>query len=182
MINKRKINLRVYILIICEKENKKLYLYNNGKCIYTNKDYDNSLDIEANFTSVNLDYNIYGKNPIDFNELKSYFLKNNISFTKIWNDIKKLILDTYLSFYDQICINKSIKKNFKFQLFGIDIILDKKLKLYLLEINKGPSLKINFDKEEILKKKLFDDIFSLIYYLNKQKSNNGNYNNFELLN
>ena len=55
------------------------------------------------------------------------------------------------------------------------------MNLYLLEINKGPSLKYFIDKEKILKENLYLDLFSLIYKLNNINNNIGNYNNFELI-
>ena len=49
-------------------------LYNEGKCIYANKDYDyNSNDIESHVTSLDLDLNIYKNNPLTLNDLKKLY-------------------------------------------------------------------------------------------------------------
>jgi hypothetical protein len=58
-----KLNIRLYVVIICHKGMVDWYLYNRGKCIYTNKKYDpeisllgsNLADKEQHFTSYNLD-------------------------------------------------------------------------------------------------------------------------------
>ena len=76
MINKRKINLRIYLLIICKNNKLTSYYYKNGKCnIYTNKNYTGSNELEENITSLNLDMDIYNKNPFDLFELVNYMDK-----------------------------------------------------------------------------------------------------------
>ena len=47
MINKRR-NLRIYLLIICKNNKLTSYYYKNGKCIYTNKNYTGSNELEEN--------------------------------------------------------------------------------------------------------------------------------------
>ena len=54
LINKRKINLRLYLLIICQNNKLNWFLNKNGKCIYTNKNYnENIMDKEMHLTSLN---------------------------------------------------------------------------------------------------------------------------------
>ena len=37
LINKRKFNIRMYFLITCKKNKKKVYIHHNSKCLYTSK-------------------------------------------------------------------------------------------------------------------------------------------------
>jgi hypothetical protein len=77
LINERKVNLRIYLLIVIKDSMVYFYLSNIGKCIYTNKKYnDNNFDFESNITSYHLDMNIYKENPRDLNELKDFIDKN----------------------------------------------------------------------------------------------------------
>ena len=70
LINKRKVNLRIYLLIIIKDNTIFFYMSNLGKCIYTNKDYnDNNFDFESNITSYNLDMSVYQTHPRNFDEL-----------------------------------------------------------------------------------------------------------------
>ena len=63
LINKRKVNLRLYVVIICHLDRQEWLLFNEGKCIYSNKCFDKEsslddkglLDKEQHFTSYNLD-------------------------------------------------------------------------------------------------------------------------------
>ena len=55
LLNKWKINLRIYVLIICKNESKEIYFSNVGKCIYSNKDFNpDSTENEVHTTQVPL--------------------------------------------------------------------------------------------------------------------------------
>ena len=72
---------------------------------------------------------------------------------KIVSQIKDTIAKTviglipYLADFARISINPNIDQLRVFQLFGFDILIDKKLKAWLLEINANPSLNMYIDKE-----------------------------------
>ena len=60
-----------------------------------------------------------------------------INYLKYRSFVKKMVASFSLS----LCNLKNIKLNTKFQLFGIDVIFDKKkLNPLVLEINKGPDM------------------------------------------
>ena len=176
LINNRKINLRIYMLIICKNNQSNWYINKLGKCIYANKNYNNNNynQLESHLTSLNLDYKIYDNNPFDLYELKNYLgeYKYNILFKQIIY-ICKLLKNCFQSI---ICIENNLKENLKFQLFGLDFIFDKFLKPYLLELNKGPDMKYNNYKEKNLKTIIYKNIFNLINIQNlpdnKLKINN----------
>lgn len=143
LINGYKVNLRLYLLIVIYNNQKEFYLSNIGKCIYTSKKYnDKELDFETNITSYNLDMNIYNMNPRTLNELRNYIYKDNKDANKLFNNIKRNMYYICKGLSDSVYQSNNINKlNIKsFQLFGIDIIFDKYLNPYLLEINKGPDM------------------------------------------
>ena len=77
LVKKKKINLRLYILVVCNNKNKNVYLNKTGKCIYTNKDYnENTYDKEVHLTSYNLNQNVYDGRPFLLDELKIYLGEN----------------------------------------------------------------------------------------------------------
>lgn len=49
-----------------------------------------------------------------------------------------------------------------FELFGYDIIIDSKLKCWLLEVNSSPSLEKEYLLDELIKQQLIDDIIKLV--------------------
>ena len=155
MINKRKLNLRIYLLIVVKNNKLTSYYYKNGKCIYTNKDYNNSLDLEENITSLNMDVSIYKKNPFDLFELCKYLGNDKylILLNNLKNNLKKLE-NCYKNILLKLNINNN--NNTYFQLFGLDYIFSKELDVYLLELNKGPDMSSKNDKDYILKSRVED--------------------------
>ena len=186
LINNRKINLRIYLLITCHKGVIKGYLHKQGKCIYTNKEYGGNMkninssviDPEEHLTSLNLDIAIYNNNPESFEDLKKhmgffnyYTLDKNIQYS-----MKKVMEAAEGS----ICKSKKLDNNVSFQLFGADVIFTKNLHPYILELNKGPQMGYKTGKDEKMKKKVTYDIFSLVGLVPKEtnmigKNKNGFY-------
>lgn len=142
LVNDRKINLRIYLLITIKDGVMEGHINKYGTCIYTNKDYNNNtFDFEENITSFNLDLKIYDKNPMSFKQLKTYLSDNGynnpeILFDRI-NENVKLLCDAVRSTLGR---GHNLKDNMCLQIFGMDFIVDKDLNPYLLECNKGPDM------------------------------------------
>lgn len=195
LIKNRKINIRLYLLIVCYNGDTIGYLYNKGKCIYTNKDYNsndknvnnntfnntnnhnNSNNANANnnvslkewrethLTSVNLDMEIYESHPETLKQLESTigFYKYN----KLWNKILTLFQNCMKAINGNLCNLKKLDQNVTFQLFGADIIFNDEMHPYLLEFNKGPSMKYMTPTDTQMKKDLTQDIFSKVGVIDK---------------
>lgn len=166
LINGRKVNLRFYLLIIIKNNYIYFYVSNIGKCIYTNKMYnDDDLDFESNITSYNFDVNIYNKNPRDFDELKMFinnYYQNDHSASTLFNKINTLIKQVCLCLSNKIYQSHNIKNTTSFQLFGGDIIITNDLHPYLLEFNKGPDMEPKDKLDGILKETIQKDIFKML--------------------
>lgn len=179
LVNDRKINLRIYLLIVFKNEKIYFYLCKKGKCIYTNKKYnDNDFDFESNITSYNLDMSVYENNPRHFHELKSYIDKNgNLDDgKKLFDKIEILMKQVSLCLYKNLYQSKNIIGSTSFQLFGCDIIFDKNLHPYLLEMNKGPDMTPRDKIDEIMKIDVQTDMFKTVGILP-----NNNKNSFYLI-
>ena len=167
LIQNRKINLRMYLLIICKNNKKYWYISRLGKCLYTNKEYDkhNIYDPEMHLTSLNLSQQIYDTLPLSLEELKLYIGASHykVLFSRILEILKKC----KVVFNDLICQNSYT--NTYFQLFGIDIVFTKDMIPYLLEINKGPEMKAINQKDKYIKQQIYTDIFNYIIF-NSQTS------------
>jgi len=173
LINERKINLRIYLLIILKDNNIYFYLSKNGKCIYTNKKYnDNDLDFESNITSYNLDMNVYKENPRDFQQLKKYLdkdIKNN--GTLLFNNIELLMKEISICLSKNLYQSKNINGSITFQLFGADVIFNKELHPYLLEMNKGPDMTPRDDIDKLMKNNVQNDMFKTVGILKNNENN-----------
>ncbi len=172
LINDRKVNLRVYLLVVIKDNTIYFYLSDIGKCIYTNKKYnDNNLDFESNITSYHLDMNVYKENPRSFDELRQYINRNGHNSKLLFDNIELLIRDVSKCISNSLYQSKNIKGTITFQLFGGDIIFDTNLHPYLLEFNKGPDMIPRDDLDEIMKNTIQTDLFQVINILPNNKQN-----------
>lgn len=177
-INKRKLNIRLYVIIICHLENVEWLLYDKGKCLYTNKHYDitNSLsdkyinDKEQHFTSLNVDNN---KIYLDEKLPESLADLNNVLgddvYTRLITNIISILKDVKKAYKTKLGNLPVLRNNKCFQLFGLDFILDDNMSPYLLEFNKGPAMSINSPNDKQLKQTLICDIFEYVL-LNKDNN------------
>lgn len=177
LIKNRKINLRIYLLLVCKNEKVSAYIYREGKCIYTNQDYkeydntqkENNIR-EQHLTSVNLDTNIYNTHPESFANLKmtiGYF-----NYNILWRKINKLFKKLLIAIQGHVCKSSNLKDIMTFQLFGADIIFTSKFHPYLLELNKGPSMKYMTDNDKQMKEQLTRDLFTLVDITKNGKPSN----------
>ena len=177
LINARKVNLRIYVLVVIKNNNIYFYLCKNGKCIYTNKKYnDNDLDFESNITSYHLDMNVYKENPRSFNELKKYMNAENfdILFNNIYKNMEKICSCISKNLYQ----SDNIKGTISFQLFGADVIFDIDLNPYLLEMNKGPDMSPRDDIDRKMKTNVQEDMFKIVGIIDQPYNED---NSFELI-
>jgi hypothetical protein len=130
LVNGRKINLRVYVVVVCHENQTDVYMFNNGFMYYTkkskfvkgDKSYDNHI------TSGYVERDVYHKNPLTHNDFKIYLDMNEgdkyhpsndprvlCSYEKairsqglkisevIFKRIEKLIADIFITFKGRIC-------------------------------------------------------------------------------
>ncbi len=172
IINKRKFNLRLYILIICENKSKKIYLHDYSKCLYTSKDFVSLSNFDENITnSYKTDNNIYIKNPYTINDLYRYLDKNGYSSDLLKIKIKKIISLLASVIIEPVCNLEKLNSNKTFQLFGMDILVDENLDPYILELNKGPDMNPKDKRDELLKKKVLEDVFDRTNIINIKSKN-----------
>ena len=190
-IKKHKLNIRLYVVIICYEYESYWFLYKEGKCIYTNKPYDkvssnnkfNLQDKEQHFTSYNLDTTIYKRKklPESMNDLENYLGENK--YHKLIIRIKNKLGLIKKAYKNKLGRTQNLKNNICFQLFGIDIVNNEyTLEPYILEFNKGPEMTIKSPNDSNLKNKLINDCFQLVL-LNKNKLHliNDNDNQIEVI-
>ena len=180
LVNNRKVNLRVYLMVTLHNDKLVAYVSKFGSCIYTKDEYDDESDtFETNITSYKMSLDIYDKNPLSFEQLKTYLKDNGHDPNDIFDKIKETFVLFLTAMKGQLGTDK-FKKNLCSQVFGVDFIVDEQLNPLLLECNKGPEMKpkittLNEPEEttedmisniEILKEILLNDSSEL----NKMKS------------
>jgi hypothetical protein len=178
IINKRVLNLRIYLLIKCKNNNVTFYIHKLGKCLYSAKDLNsNKLDFESRITnSYATEKNIYDNNPLTLEELKIYLNnKKEGSGKLLFNNINELFKKLCLAIKDHIYNSNNLINNLTLQMFGVDVIFDNNMKPFILEINKGPDMVPKDDKDRKIKYKVELDILELfnVIEINDVKYSNG---------
>jgi len=141
LINGRKVNLRIYVMVVLHNDKLELYVNDYGSCIYTKDKYDEkSDDFEHNITSYKMELDVYDDNPLTLEQFRTYLNDNNIDSNDFFNKINNNLSLFIMSMKDQLGNNK-FKKNKCVQIFGVDFIIDENMNPYLLEWNKGPDMK-----------------------------------------
>jgi hypothetical protein len=189
LISGRKINLRIYVLVVCQGDSMEIYMYNNGFMYYTAKLFvKNSTESGPNITTGYIDRKVYAENPLTHEDFKLYLDNNKRTLTKsesnilynhgslskyTFNNIENLIRKVFISYSDVIGRNKKLFLNKKFQLFGADVAISDDLNAQIMEINKGPDLGAKDKRDSELKHNLVRDIFNIVD-IDKNKDKNKN--------
>ena len=178
LIGGRKINLRVYVLTVCYKNNLDVYVYNNGFMYYTKDVFiQGNKTSETNITTGYVDRWIYDVNPLTHIDFKNYLDKSrkmteiesllvNQGYklsTIIFNRINKLMSDVFISFKGKICRNdQKLYNNYTYQLFGADVAIDNELQPTIMEINKGPDLGPKDERDGTVKYNMVNDAHKIL--------------------
>jgi hypothetical protein len=171
-IHGRKMNMRLYYMIRKYKGKIQFFVNKNGKVLYTKNKTGNDVTFETHITS-QMDVELYEKEnmPHDFKELKNMIGEE--SYKRIWGEIIKKITDLSKAIAPSVSKNTKYENKVCFQLFGMDVILENDGKPYILELNKGPSMKAFNEKDEKLKENIFESTFKVAGLLkNRLKSSN----------
>ena len=171
LIDGRKINIRVYLLISIDNQNRlNVYMYNDGFMYYTTSKYmENNDSHECNITTGYIDRSVYEKNPLTIRDFiqhigheKARVFNKNVSwcFKTLFNSIKKEILP----------IEKTLPMN-KFVIMGADIAVDEDLGIKLMEINKGPDLRYKDKRDGNVKYNLIKNTFAKMGIINDTSEN-----------
>ena len=165
-------NMRLYYVI--RKYNGKIQFFvnKNGKVLYTKNKTGNYITFETHITS-QMDVELYEKEniPHDFKNLKN--VMGEEAYERIWEKIIDKITDLSKAIAPLVSENTTHENKVCFQLFGMDIILESDGEPYILELNKGPDMKIKCEKDKKLKEDIFESTFQVVGLLkNRLKSSN----------
>lgn len=164
IISKRKINIRVYYLIICRNNKIEGYIYNDGFMYYTPKFYDpNDADFDKHITTGYIDRKVYEENPLTIQDFKKY-LADNYDFgyvNKFNKNVQDIMYKVTKSLSTKVC-KKNYNDKVRFQVYGVDIAPSSDLSVKLMEINKGPDLGSKDERDGKVKYNMQLDIFKVL--------------------
>ena len=163
-IDRRKINLRYYLLVICRNGNIEGYIHTDGFVYYTPKYYDEyDMDFDKHITTGYIDRKVYEKNPLTLQDFRNFLNNEQIDLSKKWDKNAEILMSKVMeAISKKICKNTKLKNNIRFQLFGCDLAPDVNLNVKLIEINKGPDLSAKDERDKQVKFDVQKDIFKLV--------------------
>lgn len=167
-IDNLKFDLRIYVLILSVTP-LQIYICRNGVARFcTENSGTNSKYSFLTNTAIN------AKNPDAVPDQMTRMISNvfeqmqmqGVDINTLWKRIDDVIILTVISAYGYLskmekeqCPNNGISRCF--QIFGCDILLDKNLNPYILEINHRPSMKTNTEDSKQLKIRMLEDAMKL---------------------
>jgi tubulin polyglutamylase TTLL5 len=175
IINKRKFDLRVFVLVT-SFEPLRAYIYKNGTCRFASEPYGDSKSKYSNLTNHSINKtNKRPKSgiPLEFDnkwsleKLWEYLEESGVETLSIIKEIKSIVLKTLSSAHSPNvggarCFLPPGNKDNCFELYGFDILIDKDLKAWLLEVNVSPALKSSSSEDYETKREMVSDLFNLI--------------------
>ena len=163
----RKCDMRIWVLLTHQM---KVYIFKEGHLKTCSVEYDaNSKDAYSHITNYsfqkyNDNFQKYEKgNEVPFSEFQKFidekypdkFYKVNID---LMNQLKEIVNITMRSAKDKI--NKN-GKNYQFEIFGYDFMLDNDFNLFLIEINTNPGLEESSPWIKVIVPRMLDDALRL---------------------
>ena len=162
LVNKRKINMRVYLLITCFKSDLRMYIYDNGFMYYTPKFYEpDSTDKDVNVTTGYIDRKVYEENPLTHRDFYQWLGPEKSS--RLRRNILELFADFKSKYKDKL---SSLNSDGRFNIFGTDIAPDKNLNVKIMEVNKAPDLSFKDKRDGEVKFNMVKDMLTLVSVLN----------------
>ncbi|XP_045382219.1 tubulin polyglutamylase TTLL6 [Lemur catta] len=174
-----KFDLRIYVLVTsCDP--LRIFVYNEGLARFATTTYsrpctDNLDDICMHLTnysinkhSSNFSRDAHSGSKRKLSTFNMYMEKHSYDVERIWRDIEDVIVKTIISAQPIIkhnyhtCFPNHTLNSACFEILGFDILLDRKLKPWLLEVNHSPSFSTDSWLDKEVKDNLLYDTFVLI--------------------
>ncbi|XP_066593904.1 polyglutamylase complex subunit TTLL1 isoform X2 [Prorops nasuta] len=167
LIGGKKFDLRLYVLITSFRP-LKAYLFKLGFCRFCTVKYDTSIqeldNMYVHLTNVSVqkhgdEYNSMHGGKLSVQNLRLYLesTRGKIVTEKLFDNISWCIAHSLKAVAPVMANDRHC-----FECYGYDIIIDNKLKPWLVEVNASPSLTSTTVNDRILKYKLIDNIISVV--------------------
>lgn len=173
LVNKRKINLRIYLLVMVSPSSEcSMYMYNDGFIYYTPNPFK---ELSTNpgdvITTGYIDRQVYVENPLTIRDLMVYMQRESHNFKQLFDNIVNLmkkVAEVYKPCFERE--NKGIP-GIKFLVYGCDIAPDKNLGVKLMEINKGPDLDYKDERDKAIKYEMMREAFMIAGFSSRSSNN-----------
>lgn len=186
LIDGRKFDLRIYVLVTCF-DPLRVYLFHDGLVRFCTEKYSTAMkNIKNRFAhltnySVNKKSQKFDKNQDaqqdgvgtkwSLQALRRWFRERGIDDERVMANIRDVIIKTLISCESHV--GSLVGRYFRgrtpdqpgsncFEVFGFDVLLDRHLKAWILEVNVSPSLSSSSPLDKKIKNTLMTDAFHLM--------------------
>lgn len=164
VVGGRKINLRVYLLVVVRGSGQcEMYRYSDGFVYYTPKPFvAHTADSEHIITTGYIDRSVYAENPLTYNDLSEHLGEGSArvlddSIGTMCAEIKRAFEGVLLQH------NRDMPRDqTRACIFGMDVAPDTKLGCKVMEINKGPDLSFKDDRDRAVKLQMVADMLGML--------------------
>ncbi|EDV26522.1 uncharacterized protein TRIADDRAFT_22537 [Trichoplax adhaerens] len=186
LLDSYKFDLRVYVLVTsCDP--LRIFVYEDGLVRLATTKYIDPTTNNVDNTYMHLTNYAINKNSKDFirdeesgskrklTTLNKWFKNNGYDVDKIWKDIEDIIIKTLITAHPilvhnyRTCFPNHNKGCACFEILGFDVILDKKLKPWLLEVNHSPSFHTDHKLDKEVKEGLLYETLCLLQLSSSDK-------------
>ena len=182
LINNKKFDMRAYILVTGMNP-LKIYFYKDGYLKISVKNFtldfkyinDNCVHITTSDINSNCfggreykyDTNIYDENSNfwSFLYFERYCKNNGINYINIIEQMKDIFIKTFISLnseFIQLMKDKKLKDRNLFQIYGLDLMIDDNYKVYLLEVNRYPSMRKGHAVADYIYENIISDTLNIV--------------------
>ena len=182
LIKNKKFDMRAYVLVTGMNP-LKIYFYRDGYLKLTVKNFtldkefieDGCVHITTSDTNLECFEGKEYKYDTDIYDEKSHFYsyvhferycnKNGINYTDIMEQMKDIFIKTFISMNtDFLALLKKRNNNDRnlYQIYGLDLIVDQNYKVYLLELNRDPSMRDGHAVCDYMYDNLIPDILNIV--------------------
>lgn len=182
LIDGFKFDLRVYVLVT-SFDPLRVYVYHEGLarfattpyCELTNSNISQHCMHLTNY-SINKYSADYDRDDRDdagskrkFSSIKSWFASMNLDYNGLWAKIDDIIIKTLIAAHPIIshsyrtCFSQHNSRSGCFEILGFDILIDRKLKPWILEVNHSPSFHTDSPLDKEIKEGLLYDTLNMLH-------------------
>lgn len=181
LIDGLKFDLRIYVLVTsCDP--LRVFVYNDGLGRFSTVKYEEPSNSNIDNIYMHLTNYAIQKFSNEFKRdeetgskrrlsvINKWFVENGYDIVKIWNSINDVIIKTLIAAHPilkhnyRTCFPNHIRGSACFEILGFDIILDRKLKPWVLEVNHSPSFTTDSKLDREIKDSLVHDTLVLVNF------------------
>ncbi|XP_076464953.1 tubulin polyglutamylase ttll6-like isoform X4 [Babylonia areolata] len=181
LIDGFKFDLRIYTLVTsCDP--LRIFVFKDGLARFATNKYCEPTHNNTDNVFMHLTNYAINKNSEDFirddeagskrriSTINRYLANKGVDVDKLWGDIDDTIIKTLISAHSVLkhnyrtCFPNHVKGSACFEILGFDVLLDKRLRPYVIEVNHSPSFSTDAQLDREIKGTLIWDTLGLINF------------------